>query len=71
MKFQKRSLEFCLHHLLRPNLIIYLDAPSDVVQKKVLAAGNEWDKESPLWKSKDYLDDIYNSMKRKYLREAQ
>jgi len=71
MKFQKRSMEYSLHWLLRPNLIIYLDAPVEVVQKKVAALGNECDKNSPIWKSKDYLNDIYRAMKRQYLREAQ
>ena len=34
-----------LRALKRPNLIIYLDAPIDVVQRKIKARGNEWDKD--------------------------
>ena len=58
-----------LPYLLRPNLIIYLDAPVDVVQKKIANNGNEWDKNSPLFKNTQYLEDIYNGIKKKFLND--
>ncbi len=82
-----------LHHLMRPNLIIYLDAPVETVsfvdrsrfacihsmsrfsplqvQKKIASRGNEWDKDSPVWSNTQYLNDLYNMMKKDYLRQAQ
>lgn len=59
-----------LRALLRPNLVIYLDAPVDVVQKNIKARGNEWDKNSPLWNNGQYLQDIYTGMMKRYLKEA-
>ena len=41
------------------------------VQKKIKARGNEWDKDSPVWGNRQYLSNIYNEMKRKYLKEQQ
>ena len=41
------------------------------VQKKIKARGNEWNKDSPVWGNRQYLSDIYNEMKRKYLKEQQ
>lgn len=70
-KYYKVMLDRSLHHILRPNLILYLDAPVDVVQKKIEARGNEWDKNSPVWTNKNYLSDIYNEMKRNYLKKMQ
>lgn len=70
-KVYKRSLELSLHHIMRPNLILYLDAPVDVVQKNIQARGNEWDKNSPVWTNKQFLSDIYNEMKRNYLKKMQ
>lgn len=70
-KAYKLALSRTLHHLLRPNLILYLDAPVDVVQKNIAARGNEWDKNSPVWTNKNYLNDIYNEMKRNYLKKMQ
>lgn len=55
--------------LMKPNLYIYLDAPIDVVQKKIMARNNEWDKDSPVWTNKRYLADIYGGLKN-YLKEA-
>ena len=56
--------------LKRPNLIIYLDAPNDVVQRKIKALGNEWDKNSPVLANVQYNTDIANEMKNVYLKEA-
>lgn len=55
--------------LLRPNLIIYLDAPVDVVQKKIQQK-SEHDKNSPVWANTHFLNDLANGYKRGYLREA-
>lgn len=70
-KAYKLMLSRSLHHLLRPNLILYLDAPVDVVQKNIAARGNEWDKNSPVWTNKNYLSDIYTELKRNYLKKMQ
>lgn len=67
----KESLRMSLHLLLRPNLYIYLDAPTDVVMKNIQNRGNEWDKNSPVWTNKQYLSDIYNELKKTFLKEQQ
>ena len=41
------------------------------VQKNIQARGNEWDKDSPVWTNKKYLGDVYNEMKRNYLKKMQ
>lgn len=55
------------HQLMRPNLIIYLDADVNTVQKNIQARNNEWDKDSAVWNNSQYLNDIYSSMKNKFL----
>jgi len=60
-----------LNEVLRPSLIVYLDAPVDVVQKNIKARGNEWDKDSPVWNNSQYLSNIYTDFKKHYLREIQ
>merc|ERR1719187_1236074 len=60
--------------LLRPNLIIYLDAPTDVVQSKIRARAkttHPWEANSPVWENTKYLDELYQKMiKREYLPVA-
>jgi len=56
-----------LHYLLRPNLIIYLDASVDAVMKKIAARGNEWDKNSPVYGNATFLNDCYTTLKKEYL----
>ncbi|XP_059085115.1 NADH dehydrogenase [ubiquinone] 1 alpha subcomplex subunit 10, mitochondrial-like [Tigriopus californicus] len=70
VKFMRTSREMCMGHLFRPNLIIWLDAPISEVQKKICSRGNEWDKDSPVWKNSQYLHDIYEGMKNNYLQKA-
>jgi len=41
------------------------------VQKNIAARGNEWDKNSPVWTNKNYLNDIYTELKRNYLKKMQ
>jgi len=55
----------------KPNLIVYLDAPVDQVQRNIKARGNEWDKDSPVWNNTQYLSSIYNEFKNNYLRDMQ
>jgi len=63
-----------LEMLLRPNLIIHLDAPLDVVQSKIRERSkttHPWEANSPVWENTDYLHDLYNVMlKKKYLSLA-
>lgn len=66
-----KCLEYTLPHLLRPNMVIYLDAPVDVVQKNIATRGNEWDKNSPVWSNDRFLDGMYTAMKRDYLKKIQ
>lgn len=67
----KEMLRMCLHMLMKPNLYIYLDAPTDVAMKNIQGRGNEWDKNSPVWTNKQYLSDIYNELKKNFLKEQQ
>ncbi len=60
-----------LIELLRPNVILYLDAPVDVVQRNIQAKGDELDKNSPVWKNTRYLNDIYNEYRKNFLKEQQ
>merc|ERR1712029_203853 len=60
--------------ILRPNLIIHLDAPTDVVQSKIRArskTSHPWEANSPVWQNTAYVDEVYQKMlKRQYLPEA-
>lgn len=67
----KEMCRVSLHMLMKPNLYIYLDAPTDVVMKNIQNRGNEWDKDSPVWTNRQYLSDIYNELKRNFLKEQQ
>jgi len=67
----KITLDNTLFHVFRPNLIVYLDAPVDVVQKNIKAMGNEWDKDSPVWNNTQYLTNIYDEYKKNWLRDMQ
>ena len=40
----KDSYHLTLHRLLRPHVLVYLDAPADTVMKNIKARGNPWDK---------------------------
>jgi len=60
-----------LHFLLRPHVVLYLDAPVETVMKNIKERNNPWDKDSPVWTNKRYLNDIYNEKKRRYLMETQ
>jgi len=63
-----------IDQLLRPNLIIYLDAPVDVVQSKIRERSkttHPWEANSPVWENTDYLTDLYNNLlRKKYLKIA-
>jgi len=65
--FYKNSL----HMLQRPHVVLYLDAPVETVMKNIKARNNPWDKDSPVWNNKRYLNDIYNEKKRRYLMDVQ
>ena len=67
----KEICRFTLPHIMKPNLYIYLDAPVDTVIKNIQNRGNEWDKNSPVWTNKQYLSDIYNELKRNFLKQQQ
>jgi len=63
-----------IDQLLRPNLIIHLDAPVDVVQSKIRERSkttHPWEANSPVWENTDYLHELYNVMlKKQYLSVA-
>lgn len=67
----KESTFSTLYLLQRPHVIIYLDAPAEAVMKNIKARGNPWDKNSPVWTNRRYLNDIYNEKKRRYLPKQQ
>jgi len=59
--------------LLRPNLIIYLDAPVDVVQAKIRERANTthpWEKNSPVYENTAYLKLLYDDYYKNYIKEA-
>merc|ERR1719232_1078835 len=60
-----------IREVLRPNLIVYLDAPVDVVQRNMKASSNEWDRNSPLWNNSQYLNAIYSEYKNNFLKDIQ
>merc|ERR1711973_103585 len=60
-----------LHFLLRPHVVLYLDAPVETVMKNIKERNNPWDKDSPVWTNKRYLNDIYNEKKRRHLMKQQ
>jgi len=67
----KDSYNLGLYMLLRPHVVVYLDASVDAVMKNVKERNNPWDKDSPVWFNKRYLNDIYNEKKRRYLMDKQ
>merc|ERR1712018_920202 len=67
----KEMNSITLPHIHRPNLYIYLDAPVEVAMKNIQSRGNEWDKDSPVWTNRQYLSDIYNELKKTFLKEQQ
>jgi len=70
--YKKR--ENTLPFLLRPNLIVYLDAPLDVVQSKIRARAqttHPWEKNSPVYENREYMKHCYwDLLKKEYLKEA-
>jgi len=70
----KQVWEMVHDQILRPNLIIHLDAPMDVVQSKIRARSkttHPWEANSPVWENTDYLDHLYGQLLRKqYLKTA-
>merc|ERR1711963_1207231 len=70
--FKLRDLMMC--EILRPNLIVYLDAPVDVVQREIRERAEKthpWEKNSPVYENTGYLNHLYNDLfKKQYLQEA-
>merc|ERR1711962_1327945 len=70
--FKLRDLMMC--EILRPNLIVYLDTPVDVVQRKIRERAEKthpWEKNSPVYENTGYLNHLYNDLfKKQYLQEA-
>lgn len=66
-----RKRENTLQYLLRPNLIVYLDAPLDVVQAKIRARAqttHPWEKNSPVYENRDYMQHCYwDLLKKQYI----
>jgi len=69
-KYRKQTLP----PLLRPNLIIYLDAPVDVVQAKIRERAkttHPWEANSPVFENTQYMTLLYEDyFKKDYIREA-
>jgi len=68
-KIRKQTLP----SLLRPNLIIYLDAPVDVVQSKIRERAkttHPWEKNSPVYENTEYMKMVYDELPKKYIKEA-
>jgi len=66
--------ELTIDAILRPNLIIHLDAPTDVIQSKIRARAattHPWEANSPVWQNSAYIEELYGRMmKRQYLPKA-
>jgi len=60
--------------ILRPNLIIHLDAPTDVIQSKIRERSkttHPWEANSPVWENTDYIEHCYGQLlKKQYLKTA-
>jgi len=60
--------------ILRPNLIIHLDAPADVVQANIRERSkttHPWEANSPVWENTDYIEHLYGQLlKKQYLKTA-
>ncbi|XP_015592271.1 NADH dehydrogenase [ubiquinone] 1 alpha subcomplex subunit 10, mitochondrial isoform X2 [Cephus cinctus] len=56
-----------LHYLMRPNLIVYLDAPVETVQQKIKQRGIPYEVNSKVL-TKDYLQTIEKSTRINYLK---
>jgi len=59
--------------MLRPHLVIYLDAPVDVVQSKIRARAattHPWEKNSPVFENTAYLDMLYEDKYKSYIKAA-
>jgi len=71
--FYKKKLQIN-QYMLRPNVIIYLDAPVDVVQAKIRERSkttHPWEANSPVFENKAYLNMVYDDyMKNEYLKQA-
>jgi len=69
-----RVQQMVLQHLLRPNVIIHLDAPTDVVQAKIRARSqttHPWEKDSPVFENSGYLNMLYQDLlKNDYMKKA-
>lgn len=62
-----------LFPLLRPHLILYLDAPVDVVQSKIRARAattHPWEKNSPVYENTAYLNLLYEDKFKSYIKAA-
>merc|ERR1712098_142167 len=65
--------ELTIDRILRPNLIIYLDAPTSVVQEKIrerASTTHPWEKNSPVWENTAYMEAVYQRGLAKYLNAA-
>jgi NADH dehydrogenase (ubiquinone) 1 alpha subcomplex subunit 10 len=71
--FYKKRMQIN-QYMLRPNVIIYLDAPTDVVQAKLRERSkttHPWEANSPVFENSAYLKMVYDDyMKNEYLKEA-
>jgi len=69
-----RMWEMTHDQILRPNLIIHLDAPTDVIQSKIRERSkttHPWEANSPVWENTDYVEHLYGQlMKKQYLKTA-
>ena len=66
--FKKSNLSY---HILLKVTISFSFIQIWQVIKNIQNRGNEWDKNSPVWTNKRYLSDIYNELKRNFLKEQQ
>jgi len=67
----QRTIDNSIREILRPNLIVYLDAPVETVQRKMKASPNACDKDSPVWNNTQYLNAIYNEYRNNFLKDIQ
>jgi len=68
-----RVRNMMITEVLRPNLIIHLDAPVDVVQANIRARSattHPWEANSPVWENTEYMTSLYKDKMMKYLHVA-
>ncbi|XP_020290204.1 NADH dehydrogenase [ubiquinone] 1 alpha subcomplex subunit 10, mitochondrial isoform X2 [Pseudomyrmex gracilis] len=69
LKFYQETARFTHLEMMRPHLIVYLDVPVDTVKERIKKRGIPYEVNSKVLTT-DYLQDIENTYKQDYLKNA-